>query len=382
MMRYRLLRIVAAHGTSGWCDCRDEGDDITELGRLTASWTPDGGGTSMVSKRFTVARPVAEPICAETKSVIADGVAHDYVYNPCGVGVGKDAYFKIDVTPADYPDAKIVWTNTVPGAVEFVGGDTGREVHVRGLAPGWTQLRVQIGDAPSDPPQFPLHVVTNRVLHLTAWIASDGRRVARDESEVQSMIPFVNDVFAQIGVEVVLDGVVAITNSAAYKVYRYFDTGTENNLGLEELRSLASSASDVNCFFIDAFAEEDPGSIAVHWQDAIVMTRESSGLVLAHELGHHLGADDIYVSNRKGTMWVDGYRFRYDYAPDDWSNGCINDGPGYYGRDMTCERIIERLLMNGRGGSGRDLTAGPIWGVRKNAQDNYERGDASIGFFN
>ena len=103
MMRYRLLRIVAAHGTSGWCDCRDEGDDITELGRLTASWTPDGGATSTVSKRFTVARPVAEPICAETKSVIVDGVAHDYVYNPCGVGVGKDAYFKIDVTPADSP---------------------------------------------------------------------------------------------------------------------------------------------------------------------------------------------------------------------------------------------------------------------------------------
>jgi len=59
-------------------------------------------------------------------SLDKNGVAHDYVYNPCGVGVGKDAYFKIDVTPADYPDAKIVWTNTVPGAVEFVGGFTGR----------------------------------------------------------------------------------------------------------------------------------------------------------------------------------------------------------------------------------------------------------------
>ena len=32
---------------------------------------------------------------------------------------------------------------------------------------------------------------------------------------------------------------------------------------------------------------------------------------------------------------VDGYRFRYDHAPDDWSNGCINDGPGYYGRDTS-----------------------------------------------
>jgi hypothetical protein len=37
--------------------------------------------------------------------------------------------------------------------------------------------------------------------------------------------------------------------------------------------------------------------------------------------------------------------------------------------------------MNGKGGGGRDMTAGPVWGVRKISQDNYERGDASIGFF-
>ena len=149
-----------------------------------------------------------------------NGVAHDYVYNPCGVGVGKDAYFKIDVTPADYPDAKIVWTNTVPGAVEFVGGFTGREVHVRGLAPGLTQLRVQIGDAPSDPPQFPLHVVTNRVLHLTAWIVRDLREGdAQTESKIVSMLPTVNDIFAQIGLTVVLDGAHIMTNDNAYNLY-------------------------------------------------------------------------------------------------------------------------------------------------------------------
>ena len=78
---------------------------------------------------------------------------------------------------------------------------------------------------------------------------------------------------------------------------------------------------------------------------------------------------------------ANGYRFRYDHAPDDWSNGCINDGPGYYERDMTCGEIIGRLLMNGRGTSGRDMTAGPVWGIRKVSQDNYERGDAAIGFF-
>ena len=94
----------------------------------------------------------------------------------------------------------------------------------------------------------------------------------------------------------------------------------------------------------------------------------------------HLGADDIYVSNRKGTMWVDSYRFRYDHAPNDWSNGCINDGPGYYARDVTCDRIIERMLMNGRGVSGRDLTAGSVFGVRKHADGSYSKGHAQTGF--
>jgi len=93
----------------------------------------------------------------------------------------------------------------------------------------------------------------------------------------------------------------------------------------------------------------------------------------------HLGADDIYVSNRKGTMWVDSYRFRYDHAPDDWSNGCYNAGPGYYERSITCDVVIERLLMNGRGVCGRDITAGAIWGVHKISSDIYERGLIPIG---
>ena len=48
---------------------------------------------------------------------------------------------------------------------------------------------------------------------------------------------------------------------------------------------------------------------------------------------------------------------------------------------MTCDRIIERLLMNGRGVSGRDMAAGPVWGIRKVSKDDYEKDDAAIGFF-
>ena len=99
------------------------------------------------------------------------GVNHSYVVNPCGVGVGKDAYFRIQVLPGDYPDEKIVWSNETAGAVEFVGGDTGRAVTVCGYSPGTTHLTIHIGDSPSDPPHFPLKVVTNRVFHVKPCVA-------------------------------------------------------------------------------------------------------------------------------------------------------------------------------------------------------------------
>ncbi len=53
---------------------------------------------------------------------------------------------------------------------------------------------------------------------------------------------------------------------------------------------------------------------------------------------------------------------------------------GYYARDVTCDRIIERMLMNGRGVSGRDLTAGSVFGVRKHADGSYSKGHAQTGF--
>ena len=67
------------------------------------------------------------------------GMGHVYTFNPCGVAVGDDAYFKVDVSPAAFPDSDIIWRRNNDN-VEFVGGDSGREVHVRGKAVGETGM--------------------------------------------------------------------------------------------------------------------------------------------------------------------------------------------------------------------------------------------------
>ena len=102
--------------------------------------------------------PIAETICSETVEHSVLGTNHVYTLNPCGVAVGDDAYFRIKVIPASLPDFEISWTNE-SGNVRFIGGNTGRLVHVRGVSPGDAELQVFIGGRWLQVPAFPVKVV-------------------------------------------------------------------------------------------------------------------------------------------------------------------------------------------------------------------------------
>ena len=315
------------------------------------------------------------------------GVNHSYVVNPCGVGVGKDAYFRIQVLPSDYPDEKIVWSNETAGAVEFVGGNTGRAVTVRGVSPGTTHLSIHIGDSPSDPPHFPLKVVTNRVFHVKPWVVRkrDGM-LTRSDLDLQSMINEVNDIYAQIGVSFVIEPTGVVEDSGAVDVY-YFATNAVSSTewSRDRLFYLSSGNNLINCFFVNRFLEyQERGTVGVWCPEVIVMVERASAIVWAHELGHQLGADDIY--SIRGDKSVISVNFSKGHAEMDWSNGCHRFGAGYYTRDIKCEQIIDRLLMNGQGDLGetttRDITAGGVFGVVVGDNDNPRIDDASIGLLN
>ena len=67
-------------------------------------------------------------------------------------------------------------------------------------------------------------------------------------------------------------------------------------------------------------------------------------------------------------------------------NRVFHFNPGYYDREMTCDRIISRLLMNGEVNADNttaiDITSGRIHGVVNTSCGGKIRGDADIGLLN
>jgi len=142
-------------------------------------------------------------------------VARSLTVNPCGVGIGRDAYFRVQVKPNALPDSKIEWSTFGAGSVSFPDGNAGREVRVRGLSAGDVELQIRIGDCDSSAPSFPLRVVENKTIKLSAWIMADDGGPVCSESDVRTAVKNAEDVYAQVGVTFDVGDRIVVTNIPA-----------------------------------------------------------------------------------------------------------------------------------------------------------------------
>ncbi len=346
-------------------------------GRVRVLWKPNSGACSSVSKRFTIVEPTAEPITDESWSLAdfaGDGRLHSYLYNPCAVVVGKMATFKVDVLPEDYPDSKIIWTtNMCEGAVNFVGSNvnTGRVVTVEGESAGSLFLVVNIGDSEAVPPVFMVNVVEESTVKLRAWIIGGDSQWPKDETSISNMVSVANDICSQVGV--VIDLVDPIVKTNIPNAYNPTIEGVETNRWqIGRLVSIAEGTDGLECYFVNGFYDQ-PGTAGVNCPSGMVLTAFADGVTLAHEIGHAFGLNDIFISNEDYTNDVVTLRTitpeerpREAYMEADWNGGCKGHGAGgvrYYGKDITHSEVIGRMLMNGCGGSGRDISCGQVHGI-------------------
>ena len=360
-----------------------------ESSQIKFRWTPDVGMEKTLVRRFTVVEPVVEPVCEEVKPVTADGETVNLVYNPCGVAVGRDAYFKIKAKPDAYPDSMIEWEASGDGAVSFVGASCGREVCVRGVSPGDVTLSAKFGTCVSSPPSFTFRVVTNRTVRLSAWIVENKNleAVASTVERVNAMVKAANDIYAQVGVTFDLGDRIAITNIPA--AYDINEEGAANGRwDIGRLADLASSTGGLECYFVNSITRiRDDGSTAallgLHVDSGLAVAASAGGVILAHELGHAFGMSDIYCESDGGSQMSELTRGAYWLG--DWNGGC-NSHLGwhgterYYGTGTEHHVLVRRMLMDGRKADpsrGLDITYGGVFGFgTDDSQD-----DRDTGFF-
>ena len=365
--------------------------------RVTAVWIPEVGEPQTSSVPFSVVKPVAETICSETVEHSVLGTNHVYVLNPCGVAVGDDAYFRIAVSPSSLPDSEIVWTNR-NGRIEFVGGNIGRNVHVRGVSVGDAELEVIIGGRDRQAPTFPLKVVTPQTFKITAWIVSDAEgNVAKQVDDVQNMIAPLNDIYRQVGVSFYLD-FIAVTNIPdAFNLL--YDSATNDVWNFYRLVDIGQNTGGIECYFVNDIIHADgrAGPVGANSAGGIVIRASATVGTLAHEIGHAFGLRDIYVSAREKDEYVFGaddkdvgqVTISSSSAPEDWNGGCCgfgDSGARYYQGGTKRSAIIPRLVMYGivtPDDIRRDITTGNvdgIWYLGDGASRVWYDSDASIGF--
>ncbi|MBO4709071.1 MAG: hypothetical protein J5727_04760, partial [Kiritimatiellae bacterium] len=342
--------------------------------RVTAVWIPEVGEPQTSSVPFSVVKPVAETICSNTVEHSVLGTNHVYAVNPCGVAVGDDAYFSVKVSPSAFPDSDIVWTNYDEHVV-FVGGNTGRNVHVRGVSPGDAELAVIIGGRTSQAPAFPLKVVTPQVFKITAWIVEDeNKKTARKVEDIFSMIEPLNDIYRQVGVSFYLDSVTVTNIPAAYNLV--YDEDPNGGWDFDRLVGIWHGTGGIECYLVNDFIMSDGEKPprAANTSEGLVMSARADATTLAHEIGHAFGLSDAYVSSAEkqistpstSPVSVATNFINRACAPFDWNGGCCGRGEGgcrYYQNPTRMATIVPRLLMYGVHSDNdirRDITIGPV----------------------
>ena len=351
--------------------------------QIKVRWHPESGADLTASAFLTIVSPVAEPVCNAVTNVVENGVEHSYVVNPCGVAVGREGYFRVDVAPDSFPDSEIVWEKT-PG-LDFVGPCTGRCVTVRGVSTGYETLSVQIGGRTNNTPEFNVRVVEMATVNLRAWIIEDSQEQLRpiEPNGVRQMVKDANDIYAQVGVTLNLIEPIVVTNIPdAYNAFYDAPASSTSTWTFDQIVDIDSDTGGLECYFINRFVDSEK-TVAANSAWGAVITKQADCKCFAHEIGHAFGMSDIYVESTDATVppaalqasdWA-----AYSCMSNDWNGGCHGHnrcGARYYAPQTSMERILSRMLMKGTNsaGSGQvDITSGDVYGVYYTYDANHRK---------
>ena len=267
----------------------------------------------------------------------------NYVVNPCSVVAGgRHALYEVNVEPSDYPANRITWSCN-DSDLKIVDGNPGTSVCVKcpQISNGANMgvLSVRFGDCPSVSPAC--QVAKTPVRELTLSVYQCMRSPLPVCPISPQMLDELNDIYSQIGIRF------SVVSRGAILDKKAFSVSSDNSPAAWMIEDYCSNDDGIRVFVADnvvgsnAFTDRLFGAVFVGYGFAVQ--------TLAHEIGHYLGADDVYVSSHEiddqlSLVAVTGNFDANDMSDIDWNNG---SGQRFYKNGERLSDAIERLLMYG-----------------------------------
>ena len=328
-------------------------------GTITATFTPADGGEPLTD---SVTFRCIEPL---RKLVTTEQVGGRYV-NPSRLVMGTNAVLKVGAN-GPFSPSEVNW-HVVSGSAQLVSDGWYATVTPTGTETVTVEARFN-GDEIQ--PCFVLPVIQPRTIPLKALVATypHGAPVT-SLSSIQEQIRNANTIFSQVGVAFELQGqpeYIQGTNALDLTMYEIHEMHFgDDDLSYEEYTSafmdIVKPNRPVDCleiYYVGRFKYANIAKapqIAMCLSQKIVMPMDMGKQILAHELGHSFGLQDIYVDTRYGvkganTNWVELASKdqpldlkSFSETSCDWGDEM---GRGFYEKEDTLSMAIRSLLMFG-----------------------------------
>jgi hypothetical protein len=274
--------------------------------------------------------------------------------NPSGLFVGGSATFQITFS-SNVRAEDVQWSVADGKAALAFGPQSTAPQIVVGLAPGTETLAANITHYVGPPPQFTFEVYPDAdpiPIHFMFICDNDGNHVGSAD-DIHGLITGVNDIYRQAGLRF-SKASVAYTNQMFW--YLHPDMVEHQ----KEIVNVMTNTGGLEVYIVPNIATNVAGRN--YPNQGLLMTNTVSAHILAHEIGHQCGWEDIY------TAVPDQPPLTMSLSRDHLSSADWNNGPGpqeYYPRGLPLATVIKRCLMFGYTSGGKDIPAGPIKGYDK-----------------
>ena len=321
-------------------------------GTITATFTPEGGGDSQTN---SVTFRCIEPL---RKLVTTEKVGGRYV-NPSRLVMGTNAVLKVGVNGSFSP-SEVDW-RLISGSADVVPNGWCATVTPTGVGED-VVVEARFNDDEIQP-QFVLPVVQPRTIPVRAFIVDPPINFAADAwtaAEVSSRIQLANDMFSQVGINLVLVNCSHIQNKPEYWTLRHAEIAT-NSVG-ECFLALSRDASQMfntyttnDCIELYFIGSVVGGGANAFWNEfGIGVTRNATPRGFAHEILHAFGLSDCYSYNYQESngqpVWLYASFYHEQVTrltltgQGDWG---IETGRGFYEKSDTHGILFEKFLMFG-----------------------------------